>query len=117
MRGSRRAGGGGGWRGAGYGAGARPVPAGAAWEAPAEALGRPRVGPQEPDEDLDRRRLPRPVGPDEADDLARGCDEGQVPQGRRVAVGLPEVLDRGGGVRRGRAAVPNARGGLKGRLR
>ncbi len=50
------------------------------------------VRPQEPDEDLQRRRLAGAVRPDEAEDLARICIEREALEGRLAVVRLPELL-------------------------
>jgi hypothetical protein len=47
-------------------------------------------------EDLDRRRLARAVGPEQAEDLADGDLEVQAPHGLVFAVGLAQVADEDG---------------------
>src|SRR2546428_289052 len=55
------------------------------------------VRPQQPDEDLQRRRLAGAVRADEAEDFARVRLEGEALEGRLAVVRLPELLqlDRG----------------------
>src|SRR5437899_1356006 len=57
------------------------------------------VRPQQPDEDLQRRRLVGAVRADEAEDFARVRLEGEGLEGRLAVVRLPELLelDRGSG--------------------
>src|SRR6516165_10160152 len=60
-------------------------------------------------EDLDRSRLPRPVGPEECEDLATSHMEVDAPHGLQAVVGHPQARNLDHGIRRTDLQLPVGR--------